>query len=60
MSLIKTLHSFRQFGRPKLIQMILFWFEEYVISLYNEFKLEQKSYDENKEKSNLVKKTFKT
>ena len=49
MSLITYVNSNRQLGRPKLIQIFLFWFEKDVIYLYNEFMLEQKKYSENKE-----------
>ena len=55
MSLIKNVSSDCQLGRPKLIQIFLFWFEEDFISLYNEFRLERISDSEKKEKSNLVK-----
>ena len=34
MSLITSVVSNRQSGRPKLIQIFIFWFEEDVISLY--------------------------
>ena len=56
MSLITYVNSNRQLGRPKLIQIFLFWFEEYFISLYDEFKLERKTYSEKYP----VKKMFKT
>ena len=59
MSLITNVRSDCQLGRPKLIQIFSFWFEEYVISLYNEFKLERRSGSEKKEKSNQVNKYFK-
>ena len=49
MSLITSVISNSQSGRPKLIQIFLFWFEEDVISLYNEFKLERRSVSEKKE-----------
>ena len=39
MSLITVLNSNSQLGRPKLIQIFLFWFEEDVISLCSEFNL---------------------
>ena len=55
-SLITNVSSNRQLGRTKLIQIFLLWFGEDVISLYNEFKLEQRPDSEKKEKSNLVKK----
>ena len=55
MSLITSVISSRQSGRPKLNQIFLFCFEEYAISLYNEFKLERRSGSEKKEKSNIVK-----
>ena len=59
MSLITIVNSNQQLGRPKLIKIFLLWFEEYFISLCDEFKLEQKSDSEKKEKSNLVKKMSK-
>ena len=43
-------------GRPKLILIFLFWFEEDLISLYNEFKLEAKSVSDKKEKSKAMRK----
>ena len=49
MSLITSVISNRQSRRPKLIQILLFWFEEDAIYLYNEFKLERISGSENKE-----------
>ena len=55
MSLITSVSSNCQLGRPKLIQIFIFWFEEYAISLYNEIRLEQISDSEKKEQSNLVK-----
>ena len=60
MSLITSVMSNRQSGRPKLIQIFIFWFEEYVIYFYNEFKLEQRSGSEKEEKSYLVKKKSRT
>ena len=39
-SLIKIVNSNCQLGRPKLMQIFIFWLEEYVICLYDEFKLE--------------------
>ena len=60
MSLITNVSSNRQLGRTKLIQIFLLWFGEDVISLYNSFKLEQRPDSEKKEKSNLVKKIFRT
>ena len=45
MSLITILNSGRQLGRPKLIQILIFWFEEFVISLYNYFKHIPKTYN---------------
>ena len=56
MSLITSVGSNRKLGRPKLIQIFIFWFEEDVISLYNEFKFERRSDSEKKEKSNPLKK----
>ena len=49
MSLIYSVMSNCKKGRTKLIMMFLFWFEEDVISLYNEFKLENRSVTEKKE-----------
>ena len=60
MSLIIILGSDSQLGRPKLIKIFIFWFEEDDISLYNEFKLEKTCDSEKKEKSNLEKKMFRT
>ena len=37
MPLITIVNSNRQLWRPKSIQIFLFWFEKYVISLYDEF-----------------------
>ena len=50
MSLISSVMSNRQSGRPKLIQIFHFWFEEDVISLYNEFNLKKIFVTEKKEK----------
>ena len=53
MSLITTVNSNHQLGRPKLIKIFLFWFKEYIISLYDEFNIERKSDSEIKKiKSN--------
>ena len=60
MSLITGVISNRQSRRPKLILVFLFWFEEDVISLYNEFKLEKRSVTDKKEKSKAMRKTFTT
>ena len=60
MSLITSAISNRRSRRAKLIQIFLFWFEEDIISLYNEFKLERRSGSEKKEKSYIVKKMFTT
>ena len=51
-SLITIVKSNFQLWRPKLIQIFLFWFEEYVISLYDEFKLESKT-DYGKKKNQI-------
>ena len=59
MSLVTIVNSSLQLGRPKIIQIFPFCFEEYIISLYNEFKLEREKKSEKK-KSNLVVKMFKT
>ena len=58
MSLITSVMSNRKKWRPKLMQIFIFWFEEYLISLYNEFKLENISVTEKKEKSNTTRKNF--
>ena len=50
MSLISSLMSNGQLGITKLIMIFLFWFEEDIISMYNEFKLEKRSVTEKKEK----------
>ena len=55
---MSSVNSNRQQGRPKLIQIFIFLFEEDVISLYNEFKFEQKLDSKKKEKSKLVKKNI--
>ena len=60
MSLIYCVMSKRKKGRPKLILIFLFWFEEDAISLYNEFNLENKSVADNKGKSKATRKTFTT
>ena len=39
MSLIHSVMSNKKKGRPKLILIYLFWFEEDLISLYNEYKI---------------------
>ena len=46
MSLIKIVDLNHELGRPDLEQIFGFWFEEYVIFLYNEFKPERKTYSE--------------
>ena len=43
MSLITILNSNSQLGRQELVKIFRFWFEDYVISLYNKFKLERKT-----------------
>ena len=60
MSLICSVMSNKQKGRPKLILIFLFWFEEDLISLYNEYKIEAKSVTDKKVKSNAMRKTFTT
>ena len=42
MPLITIVNSNHQLMRLELIQIFLFWFEEYVIYLHNECKLEKK------------------
>ena len=58
MSLIYSVMSNRKKGRPKLILIFLFWFEEDFISLYNEFNLEKISVIEKKEKYKAMRKNF--
>ena len=41
MSLITIVNSGHQLGIPKLIQILIFWFEEFVISLYSKFNIER-------------------
>ena len=41
-----------------MILIFLFWFEEDVISLYNEFNIEKRYVTEKKEKSNAMRKNF--
>ena len=48
MSLNKIEGSNFQIGRPQLVKIFRFWFEEDIIHLYNKFKLEQKTYSERK------------
>ena len=45
-------------GRPKLILIFLFWFEEYLISLYNEYKIEANSVSDKNNKSNSMRQTY--
>ena len=47
MSLIKIVNSNLQFGRPKLMQIFIFWYEEDVITLLDESKIEWKTDYEN-------------
>ena len=41
-------------GRSKLIQIFLFWFEEDLISLYNEYNIEAQSVSDKKTIKNSV------
>ena len=50
MLLITIVNFNLQLGRPKLIQIFLFQFEEDVISLYDGFKLERGKYSEKKKR----------
>ena len=59
MSFIKILNSNHQLGRANLIEIFLFWFEEDVISLYDDFKLEQKTDSEKKKIKSSEKKCSK-
>ena len=47
-------------GRPKLILIFLFWFEEDLISLYNEYRIEAKSISDKNKKSKATRKTITT
>ena len=43
MSLIRSVMSNKKKGRSKLILIFIVWFEEDLISLYNEYNIEAKS-----------------
>ena len=60
MSLIRSVMSNKKKGRSKLILIFLFWFEEDLISLYNEYKIEAKSFSDKKDKSKSMRKTITT
>ena len=60
MSLIRSVMLIEKKGRSNMIIIFLFWFEEDLISLYNEYKLEAKSVYDKKDKSKVVRKTFST
>ena len=51
MSLIRSVMPNKKKGRPKLILIFPFWFEEDLISLYNEYKTEAKSVSDKNKKS---------
>ena len=54
MSLIRSVMSNKSKGRPKLILIFIFWFEEDLISLYNEYKIEAKSFSDKNNKSKAM------
>ena len=58
MSLIRSVMSNKKKGRSKLILIFLFWFEEDLISLYNEYKIEVKSVSDKKDKSKAMRKNY--
>ena len=60
MSLICSVMSNKKKGRPKLILIYLFWFEEYLIFLYNEYRIEVKSVSDKNNKSKSTRKTITT
>ena len=57
-SLIDNVMSNKKKGRPKLIQIFLFWFEENLISLYNEYKIEAKYVSDKNNKSNSMRQNY--
>ena len=59
-SLIDNVMSNKKKGRPKLILIFLFWFEEYLISLYNEYNIEAKYVSDKNKKSKAIRKTITT
>ena len=60
MSLIRCVMSNKKKGRSKLMLIFIFWFEEDLISLYNEYKIEAKSVSDKKGKSKAMRKTITT
>ena len=57
-SLIENVMPNKKKGRPKLIQILLFWFEEDLISLYNEYEIEAKSVSDKNNKSNSTRQNY--
>ena len=57
-SLIYSVMSNKKKGRPKLILIYLFWFEEDHISLYNEYNIEAKSVSDKNNKSKAMRKNY--
>ena len=47
-------------GRPKLILIFIFWSEEDLISLYNEYNIEAKSVSDKNNKLKAMRKSIKT
>ena len=60
MSLIYSVMSNKKKGRPKLILIFIFWFEEDLISLYNEYNIEAKFFSDKNNKSNSMRKIITT
>ena len=58
MSLIYSVMSKINKGRPKLILIFLFWFEEDLISLYNDYKIEAKSVSDKNNKSKSMRNNY--
>ena len=58
MSLIRSVMSNKKKGRPKFIMIYIFWFEEDLISLYNEYKIEATSVSDKKDKSKAMRKNY--
>ena len=58
MSLIRSVMPNKNKGRSKLIIIFLFWFEEDLISLYNEYKIEVKYVSDKKDKSKSMRKNY--
>ena len=57
-SLIHNVMSNQKKGRSKLIMILFFWFEEDLISLYNEYKIEAKSDPDKNVKSYITRNKY--